>query len=84
MTNNKILKKQIIYRAMHRGSKEMDLLLGNFAKKYIHEFSNADLKDLEKLLFLEDDVIQKWYFEKDQNSLIPYTKVSAMLKKFKF
>ena len=35
MTNKEILKKQIIYRSMHRGFKEMDLLLGNFVKKYI-------------------------------------------------
>ena len=38
MTNKKILKKQIIYRSTHRGSKEMDLLLGNFVKKYVDEF----------------------------------------------
>ena len=33
MANNEILKKQIIYRSTHRGTKEMDLLLGNFVKK---------------------------------------------------
>ena len=27
------LKKKIIYRAEYRGTKEMDLLLGNFVKK---------------------------------------------------
>ena len=34
MTNKEILKKQIIYRSTHRGSKEMDILLGNFVKKH--------------------------------------------------
>ena len=84
MTNKEILKKQIIYRSMHRGSKEMDLLLGNFVKKHISEFNDADLKDLEKLLFLEDEIIYKWYFEKKPNALILNTKVSSMLKNFKF
>ncbi len=83
MINNETLKKQIIYRSMHRGTKEMDLLLGNFVKKHIDNFSNTDLKDLEKLLFIEDEIIYKWYFEKYPDIAIPNTKVSAMLKNFK-
>ena len=83
MTNKEILKKQIIYRSMHRGSKEMDLLLGNFVKKYINEFSNIELRDLEKLLFTDDKVIYKWYFEKNPNISIPNTRVSKLLKKFR-
>ena len=83
MVNKEILKKQIIYRAMHRGTKEMDLLLGNFVKKYVKEFNITELKDLEKLLFMEDEIIYKWYIEKNSNKTIPKTKVSIMLKNFK-
>jgi len=83
MKNKEILRKQIIYRSMHRGSKEMDLLLGNFVKRNIDKFNNNELKDLEKLLFIEDEIIYKWYFEKNSNNAIPNTKVSMMLKNFK-
>ena len=83
MTNKEILKKQIIYRSMRRGTKEMDLLLGNFVKKYVDEFNVTELKDLEKLLFIEDEVIYKWYIKKNSDRLIPKTKVSIMLKNFK-
>ena len=83
MVNNEILKKQIIYRSMHRGTKEMDLLLGNFVRKYIDEFNSTELKDLANLLFTEDEVIYKWYFEKNSDHTIPITKVSTMLKNFK-
>ncbi len=83
MTNTEVLKKQIIYRSMHRGTKEMDLLLGNFVKKYIDKFSFDELEDLNKLLFIDDDLLYKWYFEKISNNTIPNTKVSAMLKNFK-
>ena len=38
MTNKEILKKQITYMSEHRGFKEMDLLLGNFVKKYIEKY----------------------------------------------
>ena len=83
MPNNEILKKQIIYRSMHRSTKEMDLLLGNFVKEYVDELNATELKDLEKLLFIEDDAIYKWYIKKNSDTLIPKTKVSTMLKNFK-
>ena len=83
MTNKEILKKKIIYRATHRGTKEMDILLGNFVKKYIEKFNDNELQDLEKLLFIEDEIIYNWYFMKNFNNGISNTKVSLMLKNFK-
>ena len=83
MENNKILKKKIIYRSTHRGFKEMDLLLGNFVKKYIDTFNHDELKDLVKIIYMEDEIIYRWYFKKKENKLIPINKVSKMLKLFK-
>ena len=84
MTNKEILKKQIIYRSSHRGTKEMDLLLGNFVKQNIDKFTNSELRDLEKLMEIEDEILQKWYFEKSNDNLISFNKVTEMLKEFKF
>ena len=83
MVYKEILKKQIIYRSMHRGTKEMDLLLGKFVKAHIDELNLTELKDLAKLLIIEDEVIYKWYVKRNSDKLIPKTKVSAMLKNFK-
>ena len=83
MTNNEVLKKQIIYRSNHRGIKEMDLLLGNFVKKYINVIKSNELQDLMNILVLEDDIIQKWYFEKESKNPVFNTNVSTMLKNFK-
>ena len=83
MRNKEILKKQIIYRSMHRGTKEMDLLLGNFVKTHIDELNVTELKDLAKLLIIEDGVIYKWYIKRNSYKLVPKTKVSTMLKNFK-
>ena len=60
----------------------MDMLLGNFVKKYIDIFNESDLLDLQNLLLLEDEILYKWYFEKKENNSIKKTKVSAMLKGF--
>ena len=83
MTNKETLKKQIIYRSTHRGSKEMDILLGSFVKKYVEEFNEVDLKDLHNLLLIEDEILYHWYFKKRNNGKILNSKVSEKLKKFK-
>ena len=77
MTNKELLKKQIIYRSTHRGTKEMDLLLGNFVNKNIHLFNDIELKELDELMKIDDEILQKWYFEKNTDNLIPTNKVSV-------
>jgi len=83
MTNKEKLKKQIIYRSSHRGFKEMDLLLGSFVKQYINDFKESELKDLVKILSIEDEIIYKWYLDKKANNSIKKTRVSTMLKNFR-
>lgn len=83
MLNKEILRKQIIYRSMHRGTKEMDILLGSFVKTYINKLDHADLLQLKEILSIDDEILQKWYFDLDSIKLIKKTKISVMLKNFK-
>tara|TARA_Y100000590_G_C15489154_1_gene926998 strand:- start:49 stop:303 length:255 start_codon:yes stop_codon:yes gene_type:complete len=83
MTNKEILKRKIIYRSEHRGTKEMDLLLGNFVKMHINQLNENELNELEKLLLLDDEILTNWYFEKKIDKTVPATTVSRMLKKFR-
>ena len=43
-------KKKLLYRASYRGTKEMDILLTNFVKKFINIFNTDQLYELEKFL----------------------------------
>ena len=83
MINKEVLKKKIIYRSTHRGSKEMDILLGNFVKKYVNKLTNEYLLNLDNILKIEDEVLYRWYFEKNNSGKIPNNKISELLKKFK-
>tara|TARA_B100000886_G_scaffold304443_1_gene235668 strand:+ start:23 stop:277 length:255 start_codon:yes stop_codon:yes gene_type:complete len=56
-----ILKKKLLYRASYRGTKEMDILLTSFVKKYINKLSKLELLELEKFLELEDEIILEFY-----------------------
>ena len=83
MTSKEILKKQIIYRSSHRGSKEMDLLLGAFVNNIINKLKDEELKDLEEILMIEDEILYNWYFNKNNNQKIANNKVSQKLRTFK-
>ena len=83
MTNKEIIKRQIIYRSLHRGTKEMDILLGSFVKKYINKFNDKDLENLEKLLLKDDDQIFTWYFNKKSKIYFEKNNVTLLLKNFK-
>ena len=48
-----ILKKKIIYRALYRGTKEMDILLSSFVNKNINQLDESTLIELE--IFLTSD-----------------------------
>ncbi len=77
------IKRKIKYRSKYRGIKEMDLLLGNFVKKYIDVFNYNELLNLYEILEKDDDDIFKWYTDKKENINIPKNKISDTLKKFK-
>ena len=83
MKNKKKLINQIVYRSTHRGSKELDILLGTFVKKYIKTFDENELIELDKILLYEDEVLYQWYFDKNNNKPIKNNKIMKMLKEFK-
>ena len=77
------LKKKILYRSEHRGTKEMDLLLSNFVKKYINSLNESELCELELLLNIDDEVLYKWYLNNERTTLIPENSITKKLKEFK-
>ena len=83
MINKEVLKKQIIYRSTHRGSKEMDIFLGDFVKKHIDKFNYNELINLSRILDVEDEVLYKWYFDKKDTKLVPNNNISILLRKHK-
>lgn len=66
-------KKKIIYRCTYRGSKENDILLGNFAKKYIDQFNDEELNELEQIIEMNDNLLYDHVLlrvKNDKNSIL--------------
>jgi antitoxin CptB len=78
-----IFKKRLIYRASYRGTKEMDILLGSFVNKYINNFDENNLNELEKFLNFEDEIIYNFYNYNIDNKKINKNKISMLFKNHK-
>ena len=55
-----VRRKMMRYRAWHRGTHEMDLVLGPFADTHIETLSLVDLDRLEALMSEEDPELLTW------------------------
>ncbi len=78
-----IIKRKLLYRASYRGTKEMDILLSSFVKKYIEIFNEDQLKELEIFLKLEDQTILNFYNYNIRNENIEKISISKIFKDFK-
>ena len=85
LMNNKleIFKKKLIYRAGYRGTKEMDILLSSFVNKYINNFDEKHLLELDKFLNFEDELILNFYNNNIVKNEIDKNPISKIFKEFK-
>jgi antitoxin CptB len=58
-------RKKIRYRAWHRGTREMDLVLGPFADAHVETMDGGNLDRLEALMEEEDPHLLKWVMGQD-------------------
>lgn len=77
----KTLIKQVLYRSIHRGCKETDFLIGEFAKAKIETFDEEKLQLFKKLIEEDDLLIYDWILDK-QTAPSHYTKMIEELRIF--
>ncbi len=78
-----IFKKKLLYRSAYRGTKEMDILLNSFVKKYINDLTDNQLKQLEIFLNFEDETILNFYNHNIIKNNIDKNSISKIFKEFK-
>ena len=61
----------------------MDILLTKFVQKYINSFNDEQLKQLEKFLEFEDEIIYNFYNFDIVKKDIDKNKISEIFKNFK-
>ena len=58
------LAKELIYKSCHRGCKETDLLLCNFAETYVAKMSEFELLDYKEIISQNDLDLYEWLLDK--------------------
>ena len=53
-------RRKILFRAWHRGIREMDLLMGQFADAEIGTLTESELDDFEALIEVPDRDLFSW------------------------
>ena len=79
---NNLIKK-LLYRSNHRGTKEMDLLIGGFANKNLKILSPKELKEFEILLNFTDKELSSWLVDNKKNIDLEKFSISKKIKQFK-
>ncbi len=78
-----IFKKKLLYRASYRGTKEMDILLSAFVRKYIEDFDLNNLNELENFLKFDDETILNFYNHNKIERDIDKNPISKIFKNFR-
>lgn len=77
-------RRKLKFRAWHRGTREMDLLLGSFADQNINSFNEDQLKQFEVLLETPDPDIYEWCSGQSKPPEEENTPVMALLLRHQF
>ena len=76
-------RKRLRFRSRHRGTREMDLLLGRFADRHLAGLSERQLADYEALLEVGDPDLYGWISGKAAVPSRYDTAVLQLIKDFK-
>ncbi|MFT3730746.1 MAG: succinate dehydrogenase assembly factor 2 [Hyphomicrobium sp.] len=55
-------RRRASYRAHHRGTKEMDVLVGRYADARLAGYSDDEMGRFERFLTVPDPALQQWIF----------------------
>jgi antitoxin CptB len=79
---NQELINMLIYRSWHRGSKETDILLGDFAKSQIHTLNEEELAVYTKLIEENDWDIYEWILNEEITVPQEYASIITKIRTF--
>ena len=65
-----VVQKRLSIRSWRRGTKELDLILGQFSDKNLMDLEMSELKLYEKFLSNDDYLIYNWLFSKEDSPKI--------------
>ena len=75
-------RRRAVYRACHRGTKEMDIILGRFAQARLGTMPTHELTEFEHFLALPDPDLQEMILHPELRPAGKYAGLIAALRTF--
>lgn len=77
-------RKRLLFRSWHRGTREMDMLMGRFADSHIYDFNEGELNLYERILKNSDPDLYNWVSKAEPVPPSEENKVMKQLLDFKW
>ncbi len=77
-------RKRLIYRSWHRGTREIDLILGRFADAHVAGFDDRQLDMYERILLNSDPDLYNWIAGAEPVPFCERNEVMDLLTGFSF
>ena len=75
-------RRRAAYRAAHRGTKEMDIMVGRYAAAKLPELNDPALAHFEEFIALPDPELQTWLLTPDAVAAPAFIALVAEVRKF--
>jgi antitoxin CptB len=72
-------RKRLLWRARHRGIKEMDIVLGRFTEQRVASMTDIELSELEAIIDLPDQELLAWITAGAAPAAVHSTTLAALL-----
>jgi antitoxin CptB len=77
-----VRRRRAVWRSQHRGTKEMDLMLGGYAAAIVPALSDPDLARFEQFLALPDPELQGWLLKPQVIAGLEFADLIAAVRRF--
>ena len=75
-------RRKALFRAGHRGTKEMDWMLGRFAAAQLGAMDSDQLATFERFITVSDPEIQAWLMAPDTCSQTEYVSLIDQIRRY--
>ena len=80
--DHEIRRRRAAYRACHRGTKEMDVVIGRYAVARLPEMTPDELADFERFIALPDPLITAWFERRVQPEEEAFARLVGALRTY--
>lgn len=75
-------RRRAAWRAGHRGTKELDLLIGRYAEARMGHMNEGELERFERFLGLQEPQLQSWLLAPEPPEAVAFADLVAEIRAF--